>query len=97
MRAWFVLVFVTACGGGTSTPSDPHDSAQCDHIWQQNGFDQCEAGCADSATALGASGPACSATLATGSAFACVKTFEFHGVTGCCVSDKPSVLFADCP
>jgi hypothetical protein len=97
MRLWSVLLMFAACGGGTTAPSDPYATATCDHIWQQNGFDQCDAGCADSATALGATGAACSGMLATGSAFACVKTFDFHGVTGCCASDKPSVLFAECP
>lgn len=97
MRLPLALGLLFACGGGTSTSSDPHAAATCDHVWQQNGFSQCEAGCADSATALGATGSACSATLDTGSAFSCVKTFEFHGITGCCASDKPSVLFAECP
>ena len=96
-RPVLVLAVLSACGGGTTSPSDPHAAATCDHIWQQNGFDQCEAGCADSAVALGASGSACSATLGSGAAFSCVKTFDFHGITGCCASDKPSVLFAECP
>jgi len=97
MRACLVLGLLFACGGGTSTPSDPYAAATCDRVWQQNGFDQCEAGCADSAIALGATGPSCNAMLGSGSAFTCVKTFEFHGITGCCASDKPSVLFAECP
>jgi hypothetical protein len=92
-----VVVLVIACGGSDKPPRDPHAAGDCDGSWTANGYTACELGCADASAALGAMGPTCQGTLATGDAFTCVKTFEFDGQTGCCASDKPRVLWADCP
>jgi hypothetical protein len=96
---YLLVLFVLGCCGGDDTEAlhEPHDAVACDSAWTANGFTDCEAGCADSAAALGATGPSCDGTLATGSAFACFKTFVYNGVTGCCASDKPHLYWADCP
>lgn len=92
-----LVVLVISCGGSDKSPRDPHAAAACDGSWTANGYTDCEAGCADSAAALGATGSGCAGTLASGDAFTCVRTLEFDGQTGCCASDKPRVLWADCP
>lgn len=96
-RLALVLAAAVGCSTSDPPPRDPHGAASCDGAWTANGYDACEAGCADSGAALGATGPACDATLGSGAPFACTKTFEFDGQVGCCASDKPRVLWADCP
>ena len=96
MRA-VAFLFLLGCTSTAAPPKDPYAGATCDASWMANGFDQCEAGCADSAQVLGATGAGCTGALATGESFTCVATFEFAGVTGCCASDKPHLLFAECP
>ena len=92
-----VLAFLLLFGcTGTTTPKDPYAAADCDSHWNANGFTDCEAGCIDSAHVLGAMGPACQATLETGSGFSCIATFDFGSAVGCCVSDKPHLYFAEC-
>ncbi len=93
MRLALVLLF--ACG--SSTPKDPYAAGTCDSHWQANGFTSCQEGCVDATKVLGATGPACAAMLDTGSGFQCVATFEVGSATGCCVSDKPNLYFAECP
>ena len=90
------LLLVTACGTSGDGMVDRHAPGTCDQIWVNNGFDQCEAGCMDASIALNATGPSCAGKTATGRAAACSATFEFDGVTGCCVSETPHVYFADC-
>jgi hypothetical protein len=92
-----LVVLMLGCGTPADPPRDPHAAAACDGSWSANGYTECEAGCADSAAALGATGPACDGVLGSGDAFECVKTFEFDGQVGCCASDKPRLLWADCP
>lgn len=94
---YLLVVLVLGCGSGPDTPRDPHETASCDDAWSSNGYTDCELGCADSATALTASGPACEATLGSGATFNCVHSFEFDGQVGCCASDKPHVRWGDCP
>jgi hypothetical protein len=87
-----VVLLLMACGG----PEDPHAEADCDQGWLQNGFDQCEAACANSSKALGASGAACQAETIEGAPVSCSKTLEFEGVVGCCSTDGTEVHFAEC-
>jgi hypothetical protein len=94
---YLVLLLAIGCGGSDKPPRDPHGAGTCDSSWTANGYTDCEAGCADAGAALGAKGPSCQGTLGSGAAFTCTKTFEFDGQTGCCASDKPQVLWADCP
>ncbi len=91
--ACLALLALAACGAD-GIP-DPHAQATCDAVWTRNGFEQCEAGCADSA-ALSDAGPACDATTLGGTAFACAATHVFAGVMGCCASVKPRLRFAEC-
>lgn len=95
---FLLVVLVLGCGSnGPDAPRDPHAAVACDQSWTVNGYTDCEAACADSATALTASGPACEATLGSGAPVNCSKTFEFDGQVGCCASSKPQVLWGDCP
>jgi hypothetical protein len=89
----FVVLLLMAC---ESPPGDPHAAADCDQGWTQNGFDQCEAACANSGTALGASGAACEAETIDGAPVSCSKTLEFGGITGCCSTAGTEVHFAEC-
>ena len=91
----FAWLFLFACG--TSTPKDPYAQGTCDASWKANGFTDCDEGCVSATKVLNAKGPACTAMLASGSAFQCVATFETGSATGCCVSDKPNLYFAECP
>ena len=93
----FAFLILVACGGGSTTPIDPHAAGTCDARWTANGFTDCPAGCMDSAQVLGATGGACDATLDSGSGFHCVATFEVGSAVGCCASDKPHLYFAECP
>ena len=99
MRAVLVVLALAACGGGHSHPdaADPQSPGVCDAAWMRNGFTQCDLGCEDSMLALGASGPSCPGTTSVGNSVDCSKTFVFAGVTGCCASDPPRLLFARCP
>jgi hypothetical protein len=90
-----LALWLSACAGN-DTPVAPHSAGTCDGGWTQNGFDQCEAACADSSIALDASGASCEAMTIAGDSISCSKTFVFSGVTGCCAADTPSVLFAEC-
>jgi len=96
MHRLAVLALCCACGHDPP-PADPHGAATCDAPWTRNGFTQCELACADSSVALGASGPSCQGKTADGTSIDCSKTFVFDGITGCCASDTPRVLFAECP
>jgi hypothetical protein len=87
-----VFALLAACDGG---PVDIHAIHSCDDGWKRNGFTDCEAACVASSVALGAMGTACQATDVAGPV-SCGKTFVFHGVTGCCASMPPQVLFAEC-
>jgi hypothetical protein len=95
----FALALTAACHDHASkadaSPS-PQSPGVCDAVWQTNGFSQCDLGCADSRFALGASGPRCAATTSAGNPVDCSKTLVFSGVTGCCASDPPRLLFAVC-
>ena len=93
--ASFMVLLLLACGTNTP-PLPPHDATSCDGGWTQNGFDQCEAACADSTVALGASGPSCEATTIAANTIDCSKTFTYDGVMGCCAANQPMVLFAEC-
>lgn len=92
MRSFVVLLLI-ACGG---PPEDPHAEAVCDQGWTQNGFDRCEAACANSSTALAASGAACAAETIDGAPVSCSKTLEFDGIVGCCSTAGTEVHFAEC-
>ncbi|MBS1123344.1 MAG: hypothetical protein H6Q90_5572 [Deltaproteobacteria bacterium] len=94
MRSIALALILSACSGGEMV--DPHASLGCDQAWVNNGFNECEAACVDSAIALGAMGQACQATIFSGSTVSCSKTFAFQGVTGCCAADRPRILFAEC-
>jgi hypothetical protein len=98
MRSLALLWALSACHhtAGIDARVDPREVIACDASWVANGFTQCEAACADSSTALGAMGTACTGTITSGATESCSKTFEFSGVTGCCVSNPPEVLFAEC-
>jgi hypothetical protein len=95
MRSIVVLVILAAgsCGDG---PADPHALARCDETWARNGFEQCEAACVDSMTALLAAGAACKASTSAGTLVDCSKTFAFEGITGCCSAAPPRLHFAEC-
>jgi hypothetical protein len=96
MRALFALMLLGACGSDdTVGPVDVHALGPCDDNWIRNGYTECEAACVDSLTALNAQGTACEATTSSGP-LSCSKTFVFAGVTGCCASAKPQVLFGEC-
>ncbi len=92
MRALVLALMLIACN---DEPTDPHAITACDDVWMRNGYTECEHACANSTTALNASGPACEAHTAAGS-LSCSKTFEFGGVTGCCASVPPKQLFGEC-
>ena len=85
------LLASAACGAG-----DPQAPGTCDAAWVKNGFTKCDAACADSGPALGAMGPSCDATTASGADVNCSKTFAYDGVTGCCAADPPRAAFAEC-
>jgi hypothetical protein len=92
-----LALVLAACGAGSDPlPVDPHEVQACDASWTANGYDQCEAACVDSGTALGAMGAACHAATIDGAVVNCSKTFAFEDVVGCCASDPPRVLFAAC-
>lgn len=95
MRVFVLAVVLAACSDDPELPVDAHALGACDEHWLSNGYTECEAACFDSLTALGASGEACQATTATG-IVNCSKTFEFAGLTGCCTSNKPKLLFREC-
>ncbi len=98
MRANVLAMMLAACHGGTSGPDAPvdiHALVACDQAWNANGFTRCETACVDSTTALDAMGAACQGHTST-SVVDCAKTFVFLGVTGCCASKSPQVLFAEC-
>jgi len=97
MRSAVVIVWVaSACGSGTSPPVDVHAVEDCDSSWMANGYTQCEAACVDATIALGAMGSACEATTSDGTVVDCSHTLTFHDAIGCCASDAPRVLFAEC-
>src|SRR4051812_12370708 len=89
------LAAAGGCSDGDDAPVDPHALGDCDTTWTKNGFTTCEAACKNSTVALTASGPACTAHDTAG-AIQCGKTFVFAGVTGCCASVQPQVLFGEC-
>jgi hypothetical protein len=94
-----VLLALAACSGHGGSPDaapDPQGPGTCDAVWMQNGFSQCDLGCANSSIALAASGPQCQARTSVGNPVDCSKTFVIFGVTGCCASDPPRLLFATC-
>lgn len=95
MRALVLAFVLGACGGDDGEPVDIHAFADCDDAWMRNGYSDCENACVNSSVALLASGAACTAHTSNG-AVSCGKTFEFEGVTGCCVSSAPRVLFGEC-
>jgi hypothetical protein len=95
VRPLAILALLLSACGGDAAPIDPHAPAPCDQAWTANGFTDCEAACADSGPVLFAMGPACQAQTATGP-IACNKTFVFGGVTGCCSSSRPQLLFGEC-
>jgi len=82
----------SACGGDAI---DLHALGACDEVWNRNGYTECEAACENSTIALNAMGSACPAHSSAGP-FTCSKTFELQGVTGCCASRQPQLLFAEC-
>ncbi len=91
-------MLLVACGSSPTPPDAPfgvHELVACDHIWQENGFTDCEGACYDATTALNASGAACDGATSTGPQH-CQKTFVYQGVTGCCASAPPKVSFAEC-
>ena len=94
------LFLFVACTHHPPAPIDIHAQATCDTAWTNNGFTECETACADSSIALFASGPSCDARTTEGTAVSCSKTFDAdagdHSVTGCCASDTPRLLFAEC-
>ncbi len=92
MRSVLGVVILFACGGST----DPHAVEACDQGWVQNGFVDCEAACANSSRALGASGPACDAETIDGISVSCSKTLDVDGVAGCCSTAGDEVHFAEC-
>jgi len=91
-----ILVLTLAACGSEATPRDPQADGACDQGWLQNGFETCDLGCEDSATALTASGTGCAALTLEASPVNCSKTFVFDGVTGCCSVDDTAVNFAKC-
>lgn len=97
MRSIVLVLIVSAfaCGGDDGGPIDVHALAACDAAWIRNGYTECEAACVNSTIALGAMGVACQAHTSRG-AVSCSKTFMFEGVTGCCASYTPQVLFGEC-
>lgn len=97
MRVLFALMVLAACGGDDTGPVDVdiHALAPCDSIWKNNGYTECENACVDSAVALHAQGTACEATTVVGPV-SCSKTFVFDGVTGCCISHDPQIIFGEC-
>lgn len=99
MRFLALALVLVACSGddGMVVPVDPHELGECDQIWKNNGFTECEAACKASGPALGASGAACQAHTSAG-AVSCSKTFVFEGAMGCCATNATTskVLFGDC-
>jgi hypothetical protein len=96
MRALLALIFLAACGSDDPAgPVDAHALVACDNAWKINGYTECEAACVDSSIALHAQGVACEATTSQGSVN-CSKTFVFAGITGCCISHDPQILFGEC-
>lgn len=85
----------SACGGDDGGLIDIHALVACDQAWTRNGYNECEAACVNSTIALNAMGIACQAHTSAGTV-SCSKTFEFQGVTGCCASHSPQVLFGEC-
>lgn len=91
---WFVLAFLaTACG--SDPPPEPHDIVACEPLWAQNGYTDCEYACNDAVLALNAEGPACQASSTLGPV-PCAKTFEHEGIAGCCATQTPQIVFAEC-
>ena len=68
----------------------PHARVDCDLA-----PDGCEVACSDFQLAYEADGPACSATLANGSARRCSATFAYGDSTGCCVLGAVAT-YAEC-
>lgn len=96
MRSLVLVLALSACTGDDGdAPVDPHAITACDHIWMQNGYTDCENACVSSGPALQAMGAACVAHTSAGQVN-CSKTFVFQGLTGCCSSNKPQVLFGEC-
>jgi hypothetical protein len=93
MRALVLTLMLIACSD--DGPTDAHAIVACDDVWSRNGYTECERACANSTTALNASGPACEAHTSMGT-LSCSKTFEFEGTTGCCASTPPKQLFGEC-
>jgi len=99
-----LLIALAACADddAPAVPKERHDVAPCDQVWKNNGYTMCEFACADSNTALLASGPSCEARTVRGNSVSCSKTFVFDDVVagvmaqGCCSSVKPDLYFADC-
>jgi len=99
MRRLALAFVIPACGathvGPDAPPPGVHDLVACDQVWIANGFTTCEGACVDATTALNAMGPACQAHTSVGP-LACSKTFTYQLATGCCATQPPQILFADC-
>lgn len=95
MRSIVLALVVTASACGGDDPIDLHALGACDQVWIRNGYTECEAACENSTRALNAMGSACPAHTSAGP-YSCSKTFELQGVTGCCASRSPQILFAEC-
>lgn len=104
MRTTIVLVaLLAACGEGISG-QDPHALATCDGEVGNGAFEGevCELACA---TDIATSVSTCAATYVEAGAtidHECQRTFEFDGVSGCCVAflddqmGGAQVVFAEC-
>lgn len=95
MRSLVLALVLSALACGADGPVDIHAVVACDQVWIANGFTRCEQACVNATIALGAMGTACQAQTASGP-IACSKTFDFQGVTGCCATNPPQVLFGEC-
>jgi hypothetical protein len=93
VRAFALILVLSACSD--DGPGDIHAFADCDAAWVRNGWTECERACVSSTIALNAMGTACTARTSVGMA-SCSKTFVFEGVTGCCISNSPQMLFGEC-
>lgn len=94
MRLFALALLLGACG--EDPPPEPHDIVECDSVWGQNDYTDCEYACAVATTALNAMGPACDADGEESGPVSCQATFEHDGIQGCCATMKPRVLFAEC-